>query len=412
MPMQLSPLDLISTVMDRPARPLDFAFVLHLRDAPSYAALAEGGASARREFPSTAAILDGKVWRHAPTTDGALRVRDVDDSRVQQTVEEYVDAPWDLGRTPPVQQLVVTGPGSRGAVLVTRFHHAAADGLSAAMWLRHQLDVTWGARAPTSARAPHLHPELKRHAAARRVSAFAFGHPSDRLQVDSRPPSATRRWRTIAWRSGVPRAPLTGDGGVSYNDRLATSALETFRIWNAARVPGRAAEVGLWLPINIRAQPLKGFGNGSSRIRVYNRYPADATFHEKCRAVRRQVDWSRAQGEWAVPEHGWLRRLPMPVLKPLLRAYFNRPWVDMGTGVFSHMQRSPLDDLRPDQATRVEVIGMLDTRHPFGISAISIGDVTYLTFVHDPAQIRDAEAAELVAIYERQLALAVVEHAA
>ena len=103
-------------------------------------------------------------------------------------------------------------------------------------------------------------------------------------------------------------------------------------------------------------------------------------------------------------EHRALMRLPMPVLALLLRAYFSRPWVDMGTGVFTHMERSALDELPDGMVSSVEIVGMLDRRHPFGISAITRGDVTSLTFVHDPAQLSDAAAAELAELYQSQLA--------
>ncbi len=406
--MRLSTLDLISAVMDRPVRPLDWAIVLHLRDTPGEAALQAGAASARRRYPSTAAVLDLKAWRSAPSAEPVLTVREVEEADTPSAVLEYLDAPWDMRASYLVRQLLITRQSSQGAVLVTRVHHAATDLVGAALWLQHQFEVAWGMRTPGTTVTAYAPPVLQRHAAPRRRSAFAFRGPADRLSGNARPPSPLRRWRALALPSASMRAFAAQDGGFTYNDLLATCALETFRRWNAARSPTRDPSVGLWLPVNIRAQPLEGFGNGSSRIRVYNRYAADATLPEKCRAVREQIAWSRQHGEWAVPENPPLLALPMRVLRPLLRAWFNRPWVDMGTGVFSHAERSALDTSAFDHVMNVELVGTLDTRHPFGVFAISRADLTFFSFVYDPAQLSEADVTELVALYQEQLASAVV----
>lgn len=407
--MRLSTIDLISAVMDQPVRPLDFAIVLHLRDVLAPADLEAGARSAQRRFPSTAAVLAGREWRSVPEPIDALACRTLPITLVHQAVRAWIDEPSNLTTLVPVRQLFITCPGESGALLVTRFHHAAADGLAAMMWLREQLGVACGLRAPQSFLEPHSHPALRQQSVSRRTSMFSFGHPSDRLRHNGHPATPARRWHTIDVACGPLRAMALRAGGFTYNDLLATCALETFRIWNAQYSSGRAPEVGVWLPVNIRTSPLEGFGNGSSRIRVYNRYTATAPMHEKCRAVRLQVEWSRKHGEWVVPNLGPIPRLPIWVLRPLLRAYFNRPWVDMGTGVFTHMERSALDDLPAGVVSRVEIVGMLDTRHPFGICAASMGDTTHVTFVHDPAQLSDAEAHALAQLYQAQLALALTE---
>ena len=381
--MQLTTLDLISAAMDRPTRRLDFAIVLHLSRMPDRSALEAGALSARRQFPTTASILHDTQWVDAPPIPIGTLTADVRD---------VVDSPWDLRRTPPVQQKL------SGAVLVTRFHHAVTDGLGALLWLQHQLEVAHGRRAARVDVAAYDPPALQRHAAPHGRSAFAFRGPADRLRASSPGASGKRRWQTIA----IDMAPLQdavarSGGGFTYNDLLATCALETFRIWNASE------RVGLWLPINIREQPLEGFGNGSSRIRVYNRYAADASLFEKSRAVRRQIDWSRTHGEWAVPDRPALLRLPMRVVRPLLQLYFNRPWVDMGTGTFSHVQRSPLDASVFDDVTTIDIVGMLDTRHALGLFAMSRGGTTFLSFVYDPAQLDETAISRLKTLYQDQL---------
>ena len=94
-------------------------------------------------------------------------------------------------------------------------------------------------------------------------------------------------------------------------------------------------KVGLWLPVNIRQQSAVGFGNGTSRIRLYPRYDDRASLLSKCREIRRQVSWSNRHGEWATPTKFPLASLPPWATRPLLRAYLKRPGIDMATGVFS-----------------------------------------------------------------------------
>ena len=194
--------------------------------------------------------------------------------------------------------------------------------------------------------------------------------------------------------------PSRAGAGATYNDVLAACALETFRLWN------KSERIGLWFPINIRQTADDGFGNGSSRIRVYSRYSPERSLHEKSRVVREQIDWSREHGEWAVPDRPLFMKLPMSILQPLLRLYFNRPWVDMGTGTFSHVQRSPLDAAVFDGVTQIDIVGMLDKRHLLGLFAMSRAGKTFLTFVHDPERLDDDSVTRLIGIYQDQLASA------
>lgn len=396
--MQLTTLDLISAVMHRPRRRLDFAIILHLSRVPDSAALEAGALSARREFPSTAAVLHDKQWQPSDVP-GILFITSTEGDHAG-LISQFVNSWWDIRATPSVQQLVLVPRNAGGAMLVTRFHHAATDGLGALLWLQHQLEVANGSRAARKDVATYEPPLLQQHKSPQGRSAFAFRGPADRLRV-ARGASGMRRWRTIA----IGMAPLQeavtrGGDDSTYNDLLATCALETFRLWN------HSERIGLWFPINIRQNAGDGFGNGSSRIRVYNRYAPSASLHEKSKVVREQIDWSREHGEWAVPNLPWLMKLPESVLRPLLRLYFNRPWVDMGTGTFSHVQRSPLDAPVFDGVMKIDIVGMLDKRHALGLFAMSRAGTTFLTFVYDPARLDNEAVTRLIGIYQGQLASA------
>src|SRR6185312_2620652 len=95
------------------------------------------------------------------------------DSESRSAIGRFIDEPFDLRHQPPVRQiLIVNGPSS--ASLVTRFHHSAADGLSAALWLGHQLNVAYGLEEVELQRAPFTGLELRKLPASVRRSQFAF----------------------------------------------------------------------------------------------------------------------------------------------------------------------------------------------------------------------------------------------
>jgi len=400
---RLTALDLVCAVTDDASRPMNFAIALHLTRVPALDALEAGAAAARRHFPTSACTVDGARWRLAHA--GAPRIAEerpaAGDAAMVAAMAAHVDASWDLRTTPAVQQVLLHCPDGRGATLLSRFHHAATDGIGAMLWLRHQLEVAVG--APPTRTSPDA-PVLRRARHRVRRSRYAFRGPAEPLCTELPGRSPLRRWHTIA----VPAAPLLAraahGGGVTYNDLLVSCALETFRRWNAEHAPSGPPRVGVWLPMNVRAAPLEGFGNGTSRIRVYARYPHDATPIARAHHVREQIDWSRAHGEWALPSVPELTRAPMRVLRPLLRAWFDRPGVDMATGAFSHIERSPVESPVFDDAVGIDTIAMRDTRHAMGIFGVTRAGTTHLTFVHDPARLGDAATAQLVRIFETALA--------
>ena len=399
--MRLTSLDLIAAAMDRPQRPLHWTMVVHLPHSPDLTALERGAASARLAFPSSTAVRDGSQWR--PAAAQAIEQRSLTGTGLRAEIERFANAPMDITMSPAVRQRQLSGGDIKGAVLLTKVHHAAADLVGGTLWVQHQLSVAIGTRSPEESPSRYEPPPLRTHPHLSRKSAFAYRGSSDRLAHDGGATSATRQWHTIVVPSSALRGRAAADTGFTYNDLLSACAFDAITQWNTQRQGQRAQQLGLWLPTNIRVAPLDGFGNGSSRIRVYNRFNAAGSFADRARSIRRQVQWSREHGEWAVPSLSGAERLPMSVLAPVLRMYFNRPWVDMGTAALSHAQRSPFDELPPQLISRVELVGTLDTRHPFGIFALTLGDNTHFTFVHDPAQLSDQHAAELTVLFTSAL---------
>ncbi|MCA1603385.1 MAG: hypothetical protein LC776_17680, partial [Acidobacteria bacterium] len=124
----------------------------------------------------------------------------------------------------------------------------------------------------------------------------------------------------------------------------------------------------------------------------------------KSREIRRQVFWSNRHGEWAVPAEVPLASWPAWATDPLVRAYCNRPGIDMGTGVFSHVETMAG---RSDEAFRhlekIESIGLLHARHSLAINGVTRDARTWLTFTYDPSLLSTGDIERVIEMYQDQL---------
>ena len=159
--------------------------------------------------------------------------------------------------------------------------------------------------------------------------------------------------------------------------------------------------------MNIRRESTAGFGNGTSRIRLYARYEPDASLVEKCREIRRQVSWTSEHGEWVVPEIPWFTRIPRQIVRPLLRGYLNLASVDMGTGVFSHAASWIAQAGEAfKHVDRIECVGLLHSRQSLAVNGATHCGQTWLSFTYDPQSLSTDEVQQLGQMYEEQIALA------
>jgi hypothetical protein len=246
---------------------------------------------------------------------------------------------------------------------------------------------------------------LRRSAVSVRRSQFAFDGASDRLWTASPKRSGARRWLTFGFPATELQKICRRAGGFTYNDLLATCTLEVLRNWNANH--GQQSKIGLWIPMNVRRESNVGFGNGTSRIRLYARYDPDTKLIEKCREVRRQVSWTCEHGEWVLPEIPWFTRMPHPIIGPLLRRYLNRPSVDIATAVFSHAGTAMANACEAfKHVNRIECVGLLHPRQSLAINGATHHGHTSLTLTYDPALLTTDDIHELSRLYEEQIALA------
>ena len=401
-------LDVAFQLIDTARSPQDFTFIFHFREQPDLDGLYAGARSAMNRFPKTASCVRGQswVWRENKYIKLEI-VSAASEVERQAALERFIDQPFDLYRQPPVKQALLNGP--TGATLVTRFHHSAADGLSAALWVGHQLNVAFGLEAVETERSPFVDLPLRTLPSSVRRSEFAFAGASDRLSTSNTRGSGLRRWVTIGFPASDLQQACRRAGGFTYNDLLATCTLEVLSTWNClrARNESQKAQIGLWMPMNIRREANSGFGNGTSRIRLYARFKPTASIVEKCREIRRQVSWTSKHGEWVVPELPWFTRVPRPLIGALLRCYLNLAFIDMGTCVFSHAGSWIANAGEAfKHIDKIECIGLLHPRQNLAVNAATHQGHTWVTCTYDPKLFSAEEVQQLAEMYQYQIGVA------
>jgi hypothetical protein len=401
--------------METPERPLDFTVLLRLRRLAAVADLQAGADSARRAFPVSACRIERDAWvtpRDLSTMPAVARAADEDERR--SMVARFVDAPLDPTREPPVRQVAILDSPGPGLLLATRVHHAAADGLSALLWIAHELEVAAGVRAPHTAGSgiplePAIGaPALRQHRSPTRRSRFAFPMPADPSWTRAGVPARPRRWltRSLAAEDLGRTARAIGVPGFH---TLAAAFLDALTTLAQEREPGRPRRLGLWMPVDIRRIRGGGFGNGTSRVRVYARWRHGLPLAATAADVALQFRWSLRHGEWAVPRRHILLTLRGRLQAWALRAYLRRPWVDMGSAVFTLVERSPLDAVAESVASQidgVEGIGLLHRRHPVGLSGLVHRGTVWLTYTYDPVLLDASDVAFIADTVDEQIAAA------
>jgi hypothetical protein len=389
--------------MDTPASQLNFAIIFDFNQELSVEALRAGADSARKVFPTAGCRLKNNRWVPDPAAaTNAIAVASCSDST--PTVENFINRRFDPQTEVPVQQLVVASDAEPSTTLVTRFHHAACDGMSAALWLRHQLEIAQGIKTPETQIAAHAQVTFRRAPRPARKSELSLAEPSTRLFTAGRVRSNARSWITIAVDASRVRERIRRAGGFTYSDFLATCALEVFARWNEQHGNKNSQRLGLWLPINVRKHPAEGFGNGTSRVRIHAIYPSSACFAAKCREVRRQIRSRTTNGEWLVPDAKVLTRLPRQIIAPFLRHHLSRESLDMGTAVFSHSDRWNSNGSQGfDGLHRIECVGLLHPLHALAINGATHRGQTWFTFTYDTGLLARDDARQLAELYQEQI---------
>ena len=370
--------------------------------------LYQGAQSALAAFPLAGSRLrwrglDLPAWEPQPGVLPALTVRVFPEGERAVRIQEFLESPFRPEDGPPLRQMLLGIGDPQSWSLVTQVHHAVSDLVGVLLFLQWQLRVARGL-VPSPVHPHENQPALIK--APRGARRNPNSRPSTRLAVRSEGASRARAWRTLS----VPRQRLRSLtqtlGGFRWNDCLLAAALDALAAWNE-RQGASTDRIGLWVPMNVRKERLRDFGNGASRIRIHREQASKTksmAFLENCHAVRRTVYQKKRAGEWAVPAFpvpNWL----FPASVPLLRRWFNRPWADFGTAGFTNLEHWPGDD-EPvlNDVSKMEVIGCLHPRHPLYFAAMSGPEEATVTITWDPALLREEDIDCIAEVFAAPLA--------
>jgi hypothetical protein len=402
--IRLATLDYLISVVDSRQSRLDFTIVLRFNQKLDFDALSHGASSARNTFPTTCSTLKGNRWVRDPSpVNGITAVGCLDG---EGKMKAFVNQSIDLRHELPVQQLVMTSNHQNATTVITKFHHAAADGTSAALWLNHQLAVAMGVEEARKKPSAFRYLPLKQLSSFVRRSQFAYPTPADHLWTLPAQRSGVRAWQSISFEASTLRRACRKTRRFTYSDLLATAALEVFGLWNREQGGQQKPKIGLWLPINIRRRSAEGFGNGTSRIRIYATYSPTLSFIDKCCEVHRQINWCTSHGEWVVPSVSPITVLPRWAMRPILRRHLTRPSIDMATGVFSHVERWNTGRDLFSALESVECVGLLHPFQALAINGATHNARTWLTFTYDVSLFEPQHIRRLMDLYMDQIELA------
>lgn len=108
------------------------------------------------------------------------------------------------------------------------------------------------------------------------------------------------------------------------NDLLILSLLRSLKLKHKS----------IWIPVNVRENFLKGFGNGLSRVRIYPN--SKLTTKDQLEHIRQQKREAYTNGEISLPPKNF--KLDSPLKKTLLNCWLKRPWADWSTISLSHIE--------------------------------------------------------------------------
>lgn len=372
-------------VMNNDQRVLDFALVAKCKQSFDLDTLKVGAQKAFECFPKSNCLIKRKTW--IPCTD-AWNLEVKKSSNLQEDINDFLARPIKLHRERGIKQLYLQT--SEGDYLVTRMHHALADALSLLLWLKVQFS---NKLIPSPRLELNSHPNpIKKSPFANKKASRVFGGHRGKV-------SNLRRLQSIALKK--PSNDLR-EKGFSYNDLLCAIVFEAIRKYNLDKGISEHRN-GIYLPVNIRKNPFAGFGNGSSRIKIYDQYAENTSYKEIAILLRKQVKTCREQGLWAIPEGlGPFEKLPKRLGGILLKLYAMLPSNDFGSLIFSHLERlKGIEDIF-DPFSEILGVSQLYKAYPVNLSGVSFEEDTIMTATYDENIIKNEDMVKFLGFLKKE----------
>ena len=358
--------------MNNKTRPLCFAVVMELKESITYEHLQKGAQLAFRQFPSSNSIVSGKFFVEA-NREWSIDIVESEDYKL--SVQNYLAPFIDLQKDRPIRQLYIKTKD--GNFLVTRFHHALGDFVSFMQWIRVQF-------SHQVIKQEKL--ELKQFNGKRPVkSPYMYKNKAIVFGKHTGVKSPKRSWDTFT----IDKLEINfKDQGFSYNDLLCATIFDSIREYNLAKGI-KEHQNCLYIPMNLRVDSESGFGNGSGRIKVYDRFKSSDDTETKAKNIREQISTCREIGFWKMPtELGVFDKIPFFLSKILLNK-IGMPLSEPGSLIFSN-----IDNLRTfeevfSSISSIATISQMHSSYPMNLVANSYGEKTTITATWDANIISD-----------------------
>lgn len=369
--MEMSLVDFSFAATDSTLRPLDFCLITDLKDSFDVNKLEEGAELAFKSYPKSRCRIEAYEWVKDESEWGICQLNS------EEQMNEFICSGLDLKHERAIKQAVAKFDGRR--VLITKFHHALGDGISLFLWLEMQLNQ--GLQQDTPLVLKEFKGDVIRNKFSPAKPSQSFGYE--------------KKLATSAQRNS--QVMILDPSGIdfrrysfTYNDFLSAVIFKSMEEWNEVKRI-EAKRLGLYIPVNIRENPFEGFGNGSSRIKIYTE---GHTFLEKAQFVRKQVDWCKENGMWKMPTSlSFFSKLPVWFSALILKFYSKLPHIDMGSMLFSHIEKTFRFETLFSHFSSVQLIVPLYEAYSMGINCIGFEGKTVLSLTWDEARFRlhDAE---------------------
>ncbi len=156
----------------------------------------------------------------------------------------------------------------------------------------------------------------------------------------------------------------------------------------------KAERKSVWVPVNVRKDFWTGFGNGLSRMRIYD--PPAGTVPERLAHIRRQKTEAMKSGEVTLPAadleiKNFLQRL-------LIKTWIRRPWADWASISLSHLVDR---DHSLEGMEQIFGISNLMPKQHAALFVVSKARASTLTMTYDAKVVSREEAESLVAAVVR-----------
>ena len=373
-------IDFSFEALDSPERRLDFAFITKLKSQITIEELYTGAELAFKCFPKSNGYI--KNYDYIPCREKwEIEQASCESKDTKKVIGDFLQKPLQLHKERGVKQLYLLS--NKELYLVTQMHHSLGDAMSFFSWLYVQV---------TRKTFPNKPLKIKKHKQPIRKSIYSHNKPCLIFGQKNKPTSNQRDWASFSLdKPSKSQLKKFYENSFSYNDLLCAIVFKALREYNQIHNLSNERN-GIYLPMNIRSNFYEGFGNGSSRIKIYDKFSPQCSYKDTAQNIREQIKWCQQNGMWHIPEILPITsHLPKIFHKALVKAYARLKHQDFCSFIFSHLERlGNLTELL-NNFSETTIISQLYKTYPMALSALTFENKTVFSSTWDKSRLSQNE---------------------